>query len=74
MPDNPREYYQRVGRLGGYARAWRLGKRRRRQIAKQGGLASLAGRLEKMSPEQRTAIARNAARARWAKASEQPGS
>lgn len=74
MADHPRKYYQRVGSLGGHARAERLSPRRRRQIAKKGGRASLAGRLEKIPAEQRTAIARNAARARWKKASEQPAS
>lgn len=36
-----------------------------RLIGRKGGLASGARRLENLTPKQRTAIARKAARARW---------
>jgi len=65
----PREYYERIGRLGGSARARKLGKRRRRQIAKMAAKASIPARLQKVPPERRTAIARNAAIVRWVKRS-----
>jgi hypothetical protein len=36
-------------------------------LGRKGGLASKAGRLEKLTPAKRRAIARKAAKARWAK-------
>lgn len=47
MPDDIREYFVRMGQIGG----------------KQGAEA----RMEKISPERRKEIARNAIAARWAK-------
>ena len=35
------------------------------KLGRKGGLASAAGRMEKLSPEQRSEIARNAAKKRW---------
>jgi hypothetical protein len=37
-------------------------------LGRLGGLKSAKGRMEKINPEERKEIARNAARTRWAKA------
>jgi hypothetical protein len=43
------------------------------KIGKKGGKASGKARLEKLTPEQRSEVARNAAAARWAKKAETGG-
>jgi general stress protein YciG len=57
------EYIQRITSMGGKARAEALSPRRRRQISRKGGRKAQALR----TPEERSASARKAARARWAK-------
>jgi len=37
------------------------------ELGRKGGKRSAEGRMEKLTPEQRSQIARNAARARWEK-------
>jgi hypothetical protein len=48
-----------------------MGKRRKNphavELGRRGGLAARRARMEKMTPEERTAVARKAALARWAK-------
>jgi hypothetical protein len=44
------------------------------ELGRRGGLAARRARMEKMTPEQRSAVARKAALARWAKKAEADGS
>jgi len=50
-----------VARLGGKARAKKIGQKKAGEIAAEGGAARAAA----LTPEQRSAIARKAAAARW---------
>lgn len=61
------DYFSRIGSLGGKARARKLSRKRQREIGRKAGLASAAGRMKKLTPAKRAAVARNAARVRWAK-------
>jgi len=56
-------YLQKIGKLGGTARAAALTPRQRKRIAILGGQALQAGK----TPEQKSATGRKAARARWGK-------
>lgn len=59
-----------AGRLGGFARAKKLSKKRKIAIGKLGGVA----RAAKLKPGRRRKIAKNAANVRWGKNGSTPPS
>jgi hypothetical protein len=55
--------FAEAGRLGGLKASERMSKRAKRLRSRQGAIA----RAQKLAPEERREIAKNAARARWKK-------
>ena len=61
------EHVQRIGSLGGKARAENLTAEELSEIGRKGGAVGGAARAAALTPAQRSAVAKKAAAARWGK-------